>query len=60
MKLGDLSSLGLFANLAIFVSAAAIVWFSGYKLAQYLDAIADRSGLSEAFVGMLLMAENIR
>ncbi|WP_024342141.1 sodium:calcium antiporter [Bradyrhizobium japonicum] len=55
MNLGDLSSLGLFANLAIFVSAAGIVWFSGYKLAQYLDAIADSTGLSEAFVGMLFM-----
>ncbi|TCU69279.1 cation:H+ antiporter [Bradyrhizobium sp. R2.2-H] len=55
MNLGDFSSLGLAANLAIFMAAAGIVWFSGYKLAQYLDAIADKTGLSEAFVGMLLM-----
>ncbi|ANW05510.1 sodium:calcium symporter [Bradyrhizobium icense] len=55
MSLGDFSGLGLPANLAIFAVAASIVWIAGYKLAQYLDAIADKTGLGEAFVGMLLM-----
>ena len=55
MNLGDFSSLGLTANRAIFAAAAGIVWFSGYKLAEYLDGIAGKTGLSEAFVGMLLM-----
>lgn len=55
MNLGDFSGLGLPANLAVFAVAAGIVWFAGYKLAQYLDAIADKTGWGEAFVGMLLM-----
>jgi cation:H+ antiporter len=55
MNLGDFSGLGIPANAAIFAVAASIVWFAGYKLARYLDAIAEKTGMGEAFVGMLLM-----
>lgn len=55
MNLSDFSGLGIPANLAIFAVAAAFVWFAGYRLAHYLDAIAQKTGMGEAFVGMLLM-----
>lgn len=48
-------SLPLAANLAIFAAAAAVVWWAGTRLAGYANAIAERTGLGDAFLGMLLL-----
>ena len=45
----------IWGNALIFAAAAAIIWFSGRKLTKYLDAIALKTGLDHAFVGMLLL-----
>ena len=43
-------------NIAIFLAAAAVVWLAGSRLAIHADIIAERSGLGEAFVGLVLLA----
>lgn len=50
-----LESLPLAANLAIFAAAAALVWGAGTRMAGYAGAIAQRTGLGDAFLGMLLL-----
>lgn len=46
----------LWLNLLIFAAAAAVVWVAGTKLSTYADLISDRTGLEQAFVGLLLLA----
>ncbi len=46
----------LWLNAALFAVAAAIVWFAGTRLERYADAFAERTGLGEEFVGLLLLA----
>lgn len=43
------------ANLAIFTTAAAAVWWSGSALATRADLIAERTGLGSLFAGALLL-----
>jgi cation:H+ antiporter len=43
-------------NLAIFAAAAVVVWLVGTRLSAYADLIADRTGLSKAFIGLVLLA----
>jgi cation:H+ antiporter len=42
-------------NLAIFAGAAVFVFLAGSKLAGYAEAIAERTGLNQAFIGALLL-----
>lgn len=42
--------------MAVFVVCAGIIWLAGSRLAVYADIIADRTGLGEAFVGLVLLA----
>ena len=42
-------------NSPIFLVAAVFIWFAGTRLVRYLDAIAVKTGLGQAFVGMLLL-----
>ena len=51
----DFSSYPLWINAAVFVAAAATVWWAGTKLTRYADAISGMTGLGEALVGMLLL-----
>ena len=46
-------SIGL--NIALFVVAAAVVWFAGSRLARYADAFAEKTGIGRVAVGMLLL-----
>ena len=46
----------LWINLAVFAGAAAVVWIAGSSLSRHADVIADRTGLGQAFAGMLLLA----
>jgi len=55
MSLLNFSSFGLWTNVLIFAVAAAFVWRAGFRLTGYLDAIADRTGIGQAFAGMLLL-----
>ncbi|HZK66993.1 MAG TPA: sodium:calcium antiporter, partial [Chloroflexota bacterium] len=52
----DFHSLTLGQNMAVFVVCAGIIWLAGSRLAVYADIIADRTGLGEAFVGLVLLA----
>lgn len=49
-------SLPLFALIAIFGGAAAIVWLAGIRLADSTDVLSTRLGLGEAFGGLILLA----
>jgi cation:H+ antiporter len=55
MSLLDFSNFGLWANIGLFSVAAVLVWRAGARLTGYIDAIADRTGIGEAFAGMLLL-----
>jgi cation:H+ antiporter len=50
-----LASLPLWALAAIFAVAAAAVWFGGTRLAEHVDALAQRTGAGQALLGMLLL-----
>jgi len=43
-------------NGLIFAAAALIVWFAGTRLSFIADAIAERTSLGQALVGLLLLA----
>jgi cation:H+ antiporter len=51
----EFHSLPLPANAGIFLAAGACVWLAGTRLAGYADAIASRTGLSQAFLGVVLL-----
>ncbi len=43
-------------NLIIFLAAAVFIWFAGIRLERCADTLAARTGLGQAFTGMLLLA----
>ena len=45
----------LAVNIAIFVAASAAVWIAGARVVRYVDAIADKTRIGQAFAGMLLL-----
>lgn len=49
---GDIGVLG---NVLLFAGAAAVVWICGTRITGKVDAIATRTGLGQAFAGMLLL-----
>lgn len=51
-----MQALPLWLNLVIFAISAAIIWWSGTRLEGHADVIARRTGLGQAFTGMLLLA----
>ena len=55
MPIPDFRQLSLTVNLAMFGAAAAVVWIAGTRLAYYADAISDRTKLSKAFFGLILL-----
>lgn len=55
MSLLDFAAFSLWINLSVFAIAAAAVWWAGSRLTRYLDVIAEKTGMGEAFAGMLLM-----
>lgn len=52
----DFSRYSLWINAAVAAVAAVIVWYAGWKLSEFASVIADRKGLRQAFVGVLLLA----
>lgn len=51
----DLTGIPLTALVAIFVAAGAGVWLAGARLSGYAEAISERTGVGEAFLGALLL-----
>lgn len=51
----DLASLSLPALIALFAAAAIVVWFAGARLTRYADEIADRTGIGQAAIGVVLL-----
>ena len=47
--------LGLWPNVAMFSTAAVVVWVAGTKLGWYAKTISERTGADQAFVGILLL-----
>jgi cation:H+ antiporter len=45
----------IWANGLIFLAAGVVVWVVGTRLTRNLDVISQRTGLGQAFVGMLLL-----
>lgn len=52
----DLTLNSVWLNLALFAVAAAAIWLAGGRLERYADAIAEKTGLGRAFLGLLLLA----
>lgn len=55
MPFDDASSNALWLNALIFGGAAVVVWIAGTRLTHFLDAISEKTGWGQAFVGMLLL-----
>lgn len=55
MLLANAADYPIAINALIFAIAAAVIWHAGARLTHALDAIASRTGLGHAFVGMLLL-----
>jgi cation:H+ antiporter len=51
----DMHALPLRALVAAFIAASAVVWVAGIRLSVYTEAVADRTGLGQAFLGALLL-----
>ncbi len=52
----DFASFAIWSNFAFLALAAAVVWFVGGQVAGMADALADKTGMGRAFVGVLLLA----
>ncbi|HVL67631.1 MAG TPA: hypothetical protein VM364_10245 [Vicinamibacterales bacterium] len=55
MPLPDFHGLSVWTNVAILAGAAVLVWLAGTQLAYYADAISERTKLSKAFLGLILL-----
>ena len=51
-----MSTLPLTVNLGLFVLLAAAVWIAGTRLAYLADAIAERTGIARAIMGLIFLA----
>lgn len=46
----------MWLNIVLFIIASAAIWMAGTRLSNYADIISDRTGLGQAFIGLLLLA----
>lgn len=51
----DLQGMPVWLNGLVFLFAGAVVWIAGTRLTRTLDAVSAKTGLGQAFVGMLLL-----
>jgi cation:H+ antiporter len=51
----DFALYPLTVNLAVFATASLAVWIAGGRVVKYVDAIADKTKIGQAFAGMLLL-----
>jgi cation:H+ antiporter len=52
----EFAGMGLGATALILAIAAGVVWWAGYRLSEYGEVIAERTGLGGAFIGTVLIA----
>lgn len=55
MPIPTLPDMPLWGNALAFIAAGIVVWIAGTRLTRILDAISIKTGLGQAFVGMLLL-----
>lgn len=53
--MSDFREFAVWTNVAIFAGAAVVVWLAGTRLAYYADAISERTQVSKAFLGLILL-----
>lgn len=51
----EFGSFPLWLNLTILFGAAVLIWLAGSRLADYADVFSERTHLSEAFLGLMLL-----
>ncbi|QDU59424.1 putative calcium/sodium:proton antiporter [Planctomycetes bacterium Pan216] len=51
----DLATYPIWLNLGVFLTGACLVWFAGNRLAQTADEISERTGITKALAGALLL-----
>ena len=51
----DFNSMSLWMLGAIFAAAALVVWLAGTRLVGLVDGVSTKTGLGQAFTGMLLL-----
>lgn len=56
MSLLSFESYPLVVNAIVFAVAAAGIWIAGTALERYADALSGRTGLGQAFTGVLLLS----
>lgn len=52
----NFDALPVAVNCALFALGAVAVWISGTRLALHADALAERTGVGRAFIGLVLLA----
>jgi len=55
MPLSDAQDFPIWVNALVFLVAAVLVWGTGTRLTRYTDAISERTGMGQAFAGMLFL-----
>jgi cation:H+ antiporter len=53
--MSNLASYPILVNVAIFAISSIAVWIAGSRVVRYVEAIADKTGIGQAFAGMLLL-----
>jgi cation:H+ antiporter len=56
MPLLSFDAYALWLNALIFLLAAGTIWWAGVRLEHYADVISERTGMGQAFTGVLLLA----
>ena len=51
----DFATLPIWANVLIFLAGAGVIWISGARLVHVVDAISDKTGMAQAFAGMVIL-----
>jgi cation:H+ antiporter len=51
----NLASQSIALNISIFAVASIAIWIAGSRVVRYVDAIADKTGIGQAFAGLLLL-----
>lgn len=49
-------SYSIWLNLLIFAAAAGFIWYGGTRLERYAAAISLKTGVGQAFIGLILLA----
>lgn len=51
----DFAGLGLWLNIPLFAGAAVAVWMAGVRITRYANVISEKTGLGQAFIGVVLL-----